>query len=60
MFSFFKNMFKKKEEIVEQENESEVSISIPSAIEIESIEVNQDGGGVKYYDNIFSRNVSKL
>jgi len=52
-------MFKKKE-VVEPEIESEMSISIPSAIEIESIEVNQDGGGVKYYDNIFSRNVSKL
>lgn len=60
MFSFFKNMFKKEEEVVESEIESEMSISIPSAIEIESIEVNQDGGGVKYYDNIFSRNVSKL
>lgn len=57
MFSFFKNMFKKEE--VPVLNTSELSIELPSAIEIESI-VNQDGGAKQYYDNIYSRNISKL
>lgn len=57
MFSFFKNMFKKEEE--SDPVESELSIELPSAIEIESI-VNQDGGAKQYYDNIYSRNISKL
>ncbi len=60
MFSFFKNLFKKNEETVEPIMDNELSISIPSEVEIETIEVNQEGGGIKYYDNIFSRNVSKL
>lgn len=60
MFSFFKNLFKKNEETVEPIMDNELSISIPSQVEIETIEVNQEGGGIKYYDNIFSRNVSKL
>ena len=60
MFSFFKNLLKKNEETVEPIMDNELSISIPSEVEIETIEVNQEGGGIKYYDNIFSRNVSKL
>ena len=60
MFSFFKNLLKKNEESSDQEIDNELSISIPSQVEIETIEVNQEGGGIKYYDNIFSRNVSKL
>ena len=60
MFSFFKNLVKKNEETVEPIMDNELSISIPSEVEIETIEVNQEGGGIKYYDNIFSRNVSKL
>ena len=60
MFSFFKNLFKKNEETVEPIMDNELSISSPSEVEIETIEVNQEGGGIKYYDNIFSRNVSKL
>jgi len=59
MFSFFKNLIK-KEEKKSQTVESELSIDLPSAIEIESIVDNQSGGGKKYYDNIYSRNVSKL
>ena len=59
MFSFFKNLIKKNEE-KSQPVESELSIDLPSAIEIESIVNNQSGGGKKYYDNIYSRNVSKL
>lgn len=57
MFSFFKNMFKKDEK--SDQVGSELSIELPSAIEIESI-VNQDGGAKQYYDNIYSRNISKL
>lgn len=60
MFSFFKNLLKKNEESSDQEIDNELSISIPTQVEIETIEVNQEGGGIKYYDNIFSRNVSKL
>ena len=59
MFSFFKNLIK-KEEKKSQTVESELSIDLPSAIEIESIVDNQSGGGKRYYDNIYSRNVSKL
>lgn len=57
MFSFLKRLFKsddKKSDGVD----SELSIELPTAIELESI--NQSGGGKKYYDNIYSRNVSKL
>jgi hypothetical protein len=60
MFSFFKNLFKKNEETVEPIMDNELSISIPSEVEIETIEINQEGGEIKYYDNIFSRNISKL
>ena len=58
MFSFFKNLIKGEEE--KSIGESELSIDLPSAIEIESIVDNQSGGGKRYYDNIYSRNVSKL
>ena len=58
MFSFFKNMFKKDEK--SDPEGSELSIELPSAIEIESITNNQAGGGKQYYDNIYSRNISKL
>jgi hypothetical protein len=59
MFSFFKNLIKKGEK-ESQTVGSDLSIDLPSAIEIESIANNQSGGGKKYYDNIYSRNVSKL
>lgn len=59
MFSFFKNLIK-GEEGKFKNDESELSIDLPSAIEIESIVNNQSGGGKRYYDNIYSRNVSKL
>jgi hypothetical protein len=60
MFSFFKNLLKKDQENREMNLDSELSISIPDAVEIETIEINQEGGEIKYYDNIFSRNISKL
>jgi len=62
MFSFLKNMLKKDEDkkFTSTPVMSELSIDLPSAIEIESIVNNQSGGGKRYYDNIYSRNVSKL
>ena len=56
MLSFFKNLFKKEEEV---EVNSVTSVEFPDYLTIESLEA-QSGGGNKYYDNIYSRNVSKL
>ena len=56
MLSFFKNLFKKEEEV---EVNSVTSVEFPDYLTIESLET-QSGGGNKYYDNIYSRNVSKL
>ena len=55
MLSFFKNLFKRETE----EINSATSVDFPDYLTIESLDV-QSGGGIKYYDNIYSRNVSKL
>ena len=55
MLSFFKNLFKKEE----QEVNSVTSVEFPDYLTIESLDP-QSGGGINYYDNIYSRNVSKL
>jgi|TARA_B100001093_G_scaffold126213_1_gene118799 hypothetical protein len=54
MLSFFKNLFKKEEEF-----NTVTSVEFPDYLTIESLDV-QSGGGNNYYDNIYSRNVSKL
>jgi hypothetical protein len=58
MFGFLKKIFKKDEE--NSGVGTEISVELPSVIEIESIDNYQSGGGKKYYDNIYSRNLSKL
>ena len=55
MLSFFKNFFKKEQ----VEVNSATSVDFPDYLTIESLDV-QSGGGNKYYDNIYTRNVSKL
>lgn len=54
MFSFLRNLFKKEEEI-----NSVTSVNFPDYLTVESFDY-QLGGGNNYYDNIYSRNVSKF
>ena len=59
MFSFFKNLFKKDNSNTLTESVS--SVNFPSHVLIESIVATpQNGGGKQYYDNIYTRNVSKF
>ena len=55
MLSFFKNLFKKETE----EINSVTSVNFPEYLTIESLDI-QSGGGNNYYDNIYTRNVSKF
>ena len=59
MFNFFKKFLKKDSNSL---SDSISSINLPSHVFIESIvsSPQNGGGGKKYYDNIYTRNVSKL
>lgn len=57
MFSFFRNFFKKNKYDIN--SDSVTSINFPDHFTIESVH-DQSGGVNKYYDNIYSRNVSKF
>ena len=56
MLSFLRKFFTKEPD---DEINTATSINVPDYLTIESLEA-QSGGGNYYYDNIYSRNTSKL